>query len=264
MAGQFSSARKQVVDALRRDAAALVNRHAFGVLQASNREIPQVGKSLGYATNALRSSGHVLLAGSEGKRRNGDAYDLAVSDAMHAREENRDKTRNPGIVEPLTWGDFLPRYDLQETPAVARAVVYYPVRYAMALEMGYTLRGMMHPQAFFLMRAVDSRESAFRADVANLLKSLERIECAPFKVKLSPAEIEMRDRGRMERAVNAQFRRESGVTGKYGPFESFAEMLEASGESRKRGKGENFAEAAQRVRDAAFSAFENGSFQKRG
>lgn len=263
MAGQFSSARKQVVAALRSQGPLLVNSHAFAILRDSNKEIPQVGKSLGYATDALKASGHVLLAGAEGRRRNQNAYDLAISDAIYAREQNAPNTKAPGLVEPLTRADFLPPLVPEELPAVARAIVYYPVRYAMALEMGYTLRGMTHPQALFLMRAVQGREGAFFKGADDLLAYLCSIQAAPYKVPLTSSQIEMRDRMKAERALSAQYRRENGDLGKYGPYESYAEMLAASGESAKRGKGETIGEAAARVRSAAMAAWEGrGGFDK--
>lgn len=261
MAGSFSSANKKIKESLRRNGALLVNKHAFAVLKEGNRNVPQVSQSLGYATDALKDSGHVLLAGREGASRNGNAYDLAISDAIYAREENRAKTVHPDLVEPLTRADFLPPYELPAEPTRITSAVYYPVNYAMRLEMGYTFRGEMHPQAFFLMRAMMEREAAFFDDAKKLLELLSTYDAPPLKVPLTAAQKDERAMSRYQRSVNAQFNRENGQLGKYAPFESFGEMVEWSGEKSQRIKGETMGERMERIRNSAIAAFEG---QERG
>lgn len=168
MAGSFKSARTQIVGHLRKEGMALVKRHAFAVLAESNANVPRLEESMGWATDALRSSGHVVLPGA------GDsAYETAIAAAIEARAENRGETPQPDLVDLLGPNDFLPALQIPTIPATPRASVYYPAKHAMALELGWTLKSGMHPQAFFLHRAVENQREAFESDAKKLLASIE-------------------------------------------------------------------------------------------
>lgn len=264
MAGSYTSARKEVMAQVRSQAAMLVKLHAQTVLANSNKEVPQVGKSLGWATNALKTSGHIVRTDRMGEQISDDAYTLALSDAMFNRETNKGATKVPRLVHDLTGADFLPPYAIPRTTGAVTAAVYYPLQYAMALEMGFTMKGEMHPQAFFLMNAVNMQEEPFFEAVRQMLKGLENIHAKPILTSEQKRDrAERRYEAGMERAAMREAYGESGRDyQKYFPFTSFQHMLEVSGESQSynkgRMKGLSFDETAETIRRSALEAWEAG------
>jgi hypothetical protein len=170
MAGTFRSAKKAVLAHLKRQGVVLNTNHARSILSASNDEIPRIDESLGYATDALMSSGHINIEG-----KGADAYMAAVDDAFAARQRAVDSGNWPEITRPLGEAQILPWAEPKSAKNRCMVNVQYPLSYAMALELGYTMSGRMHPQAFFLKRAVDDEFDDFLKSWRDLVRSIESI-----------------------------------------------------------------------------------------
>lgn len=253
MAGTFRSAKREVLNHLRKAGASLVAETARSILVDSNQNVPQIARSRGYATDALKASGVVNVGG-----KGANDFEAAIERAMRNRQSRIESGKTREITRKLTPDDILPWAEPKQTRNQLVSNVQYPLRYAMLLEQGFTIEGDVHEQAFFLMGAVRENENDFFDAWRRLVIGLKGLSLANIDL-----EREMKWRRSQERYDAKQQRMVEDAARYGGVFHSWAEVVEWSGEKNERLRygshgrfREQWREARERILNAAIHNYE--------
>lgn len=168
MAGELAIETKKLINTLRREVQELCDDTAQRVLGKARINVPQISTAP-YATNALRESGYVV----DDK---GSSYADAISEAKWARYIAVQSGETHFLTRALSTRDILPPIRVERAANHPRAMVDYPLAYAMAIHEGFVgPTGEPVESRPFLQEAVDVETNDFLLRMEGIGERLESI-----------------------------------------------------------------------------------------